>query len=354
MPTPAHLSLDRLVKSFGATRAVDGVSLEVGEGEFIALLGPSGCGKTTVMRMIAGIVVPDAGSIRLAGRVLDAEPPEKRNVGLVFQSYALFPHMNVAENVAFGLRMRGVGRAERDQRVRAALDLVELGALGDRLPKALSGGQQQRVALARAVAIEPPLLLLDEPLSNLDAKLREQLRQELKALQRRLGVTTLHVTHDQSEALAIADRIVVMNAGRIIETGAPEELYRAPKHRFTAEFLGQTNLIAVTAIAGGVRLADGTALSANHALSEGAAGLISVRPEDLDLAADTTGAAVVEDHVFHGSETEYLVTAPALGRTGRDRLRIRLAGADRPTLPKGTAVALRYPARVHVISAEAA
>ncbi|MGL4439780.1 MAG: ABC transporter ATP-binding protein, partial [Bosea sp. (in: a-proteobacteria)] len=178
----AHLRLDRLTKSFGPTRAVDGVSLDVEQGEFIALLGPSGCGKTTVMRMIAGIVAPDQGSIRLAGRVLDDLPPERRGVGIVFQSYALFPHMTVAENVAFGLKMRGLARVDRDSRVRAALDLVELGELADRLPRALSGGQQQRVALARAIAIEPPLLLLDEPLSNLDAKLREQLRHELKLL----------------------------------------------------------------------------------------------------------------------------------------------------------------------------
>jgi putative spermidine/putrescine transport system ATP-binding protein len=348
----AHLRLDRLAKSFGPTRAVDGVSLDVEQGEFIALLGPSGCGKTTVMRMISGIVAPDQGSIRLAGRVLDDLPPERRGVGIVFQSYALFPHMTVAENVAFGLKMRGLARVDRDSRVRAALDLVELGELADRLPRALSGGQQQRVALARAIAIEPPLLLLDEPLSNLDAKLREQLRHELKLLQRRLGVTAIHVTHDQSEALAVADRIVVMNQGRIVEAGTPTALYREPRHRFTAEFLGQTNLIPVAAVAGGVRLPDGTRLAANHALADGAPALISIRPEDLEVAVDQQGGGTIDDLVFHGSETEYFVSVPALGRLGRERLRIRVAGAGRAPMGQGTQVSLVFPPQVHVVAVE--
>ncbi|MGL5116605.1 MAG: ABC transporter ATP-binding protein, partial [Beijerinckiaceae bacterium] len=239
----AGMVLSGLSKSFGPTRAVEGFDLTVGEGEFVALLGPSGCGKTTVMRMIAGITPPDGGRIEIGGRIMDMAPPEKRNIGLVFQSYALFPHMTVEANVGFGLRMRGVPQGERTKRVTDALELVSLQGLGGRYPRELSGGQQQRVAVARAVVIAPDILLFDEPLSNLDAKLREGLREELSALQRRLGVTSLYVTHDQEEAMALADRIVVMNAGRIVEIGAPVDLYRRPRTRFAASFLGHSNMV---------------------------------------------------------------------------------------------------------------
>jgi putative spermidine/putrescine transport system ATP-binding protein len=345
----AYLELDGLDKAFGSTRAVRQVSLSAGAGEFIALLGPSGCGKTTIMRMIAGIVSPDSGSIRLAGRDLAGLPPERRGIGLVFQSYALFPHMSVAGNVGFGLKMRAIPRAERDRRVAAALALVDLADLGARLPKALSGGQQQRVALARAIAIEPELLLLDEPLSNLDAKLREQLRGELKRLQRRLGVTAIHVTHDQSEALALADRIVVMNRGRIVESGTPTDLYRRPRHRFTAEFLGVTNLLPAVVANGSAKLGDGTTVSVPGIdAARPSAVCVTIRPEDLGIVATPDGSARVDETVFHGGETEYFLQAPSLTGSPDLRLRVRLAGSAEPLVP-GTVVRVVLPPVVHPV-----
>ena len=225
------------------TRALDAVDLDVGAGRLTCLLGPSGCGKTTLLRCIAGITQATSGEIQLNGTRIDDRPPERRNFGMVFQTYALFPHMTVRRNVGFGLEMRGVGRSEARTRVDRALEIVGLSELAGRRPRALSGGQQQRVAVARAIVIEPDLLLFDEPLSNLDAKLRDALREDLRALQRKLGITSVYVTHDQAEAMALADEIVVMDAGRIVERGAPVELYRRPQTRFTAEFLGLTNVI---------------------------------------------------------------------------------------------------------------
>jgi putative spermidine/putrescine transport system ATP-binding protein len=336
----SSLELAGVGKRFGETVAVADFSLSVAQGAYVALLGPSGCGKTTVMRLIAGIAEPDAGRILLGGRDVTRLPPERRGIGLVFQSYALFPHMTVGGNVAFGLRMRGVAAAERHQRVAAALALVDLGALGARWPRQLSGGQQQRVALARALVIEPAVLLLDEPLSNLDAALREQLREELHALQRRLGVTTLHVTHDQAEALALADRIVVMDRGRIVEQGAPDALYRRPQHRFTAEFLGHTNLIAATVQDGRMRLPWGEAPVANGLLP--GAVLLSVRPEDLRLTADADGAGTVEDSSFQGRDIALRVIAGGL------RLRARRSASAAP-LPAGTRVRIGLPEHPHAL-----
>jgi putative spermidine/putrescine transport system ATP-binding protein len=237
----SHLRLEALTRRFAGTAhpAVDGVSLELPRGALLALLGPSGCGKTTTLRMIAGLEVPDAGRVVVAGRDVTALPPHRRNMGVVFQSYALFPHMNAAANVAFGLEMRGVARAERQARVAEALSLVGLSDLAARKPRQLSGGQQQRVALARALAIRPDLLLLDEPLSALDAKLREGVRDEIRALQQRVGATTVFVTHDQTEALAMADLVAVMNEGRVEQLGAPEEVFERPETRFVATFVGR-------------------------------------------------------------------------------------------------------------------
>ena len=222
------------------------LSLSVEQGEFIALLGPSGCGKTTTLQMIAGFVEPTAGDIRLEGKSLLAIKPSQRALGIVFQSYALFPHMTAAENVAFGLEMQGVAKAERETRVKEVLALVGLAALADRFPRRMSGGQQQRVALARALVIRPRILLLDEPLSNLDAKLREEMQIELRQIQRTLGTTTILVTHDQSEAMALADRIVVMNKGGAEQIGPPYETYERPATPFVAEFLGKTNVLDAT------------------------------------------------------------------------------------------------------------
>src|SRR3954462_9257185 len=238
------LALQGLTKCFGDAVAVDDLSLAVEKGEFVSLLGPSGCGKTTTLQMIAGFVEPTAGAIRLEGRDLLAVKPSRRGLGIVFQSYALFPHMTVAENVAFGLEMQGVAAAERTRRVGETLELVGLGAFTGRSPRQMSGGQQQRVALARALVIRPQILLLDEPLSNLDAKLREEMQIELRQIQRTVGTTTILVTHDQGEAMALSDRIVVMNHGRVEQIARPEEAYSRPATPFVASFLGKTNVFS--------------------------------------------------------------------------------------------------------------
>ncbi len=236
----AKLSLDSLTRSYGDLTVVNSVSLDIPHGEFLVLLGPSGCGKTTTLRMIAGFVEPSSGSIRIGTQDVTAKPPWKRNCGLVFQNYALFPHMTVAENVAFGLEMRQVDKSEMAKRVSDALRMVRLEHLGHRYPRQMSGGQQQRVALARALAIQPDVLLLDEPLSNLDAKLREEVRIEIRELQRKLGLTTILVTHDQEEALTVADRLVVMQDGHVRQIGSKRDLYERPADRFIASFIGRS------------------------------------------------------------------------------------------------------------------
>src|SRR5438105_3711271 len=240
----SFLVLDKLTRRFGDHLAVDGLSLSVEKGEFVSLLGPSGCGKTTTLQMIAGFVDATSGSVTLEGRDLLAVKPSQRGLGIVFQSYALFPHLTAAQNVAFGLEMQKVPRAEREVRVKEALQLVGLAAFADRFPRKMSGGQQQRVALARALVIRPRILLLDEPLSNLDAKLREEMQIELRQIQRTVGTTTILVTHDQAEAMALSDRIVVMNAGRVEQIARPHEAYERPASAFVAGFLGKTNVIS--------------------------------------------------------------------------------------------------------------
>lgn len=238
------VELQELSKRFGNVQAVNNVSLTVKPGEFLSLLGPSGCGKTTTLRLIAGFEQADAGCVFLAGKDVTKQPAYRRNIGMVFQHYALFPHMTVNENVSFGLRMRGVPKPETAARVARALDLVRLSDLGGRYQRQLSGGQQQRVALARALVIEPHVLLLDEPLSNLDARLREEMRVELKQIQQQVGITTVFVTHDQEEALTLSDRVVVMNHGEIVQQGPPIEIYERPAHSFVAGFIGQSNLLS--------------------------------------------------------------------------------------------------------------
>lgn len=248
--TGPHLELRALSAMFGQTLAVSKVSLAVRRGELVSLLGPSGCGKTTTLRMVAGFVPPSSGLVFVGGKDVTHLPAHKRNMGVVFQSYALFPHLSVLGNVAFGLRMRGLSASERRARAAAALDLVALSKLADRYPSQLSGGQQQRVALARALVIEPDLLLLDEPLSNLDAHLRAEMRNEIRQLQQRLAITTLFVTHDQEEALAMSDRVGVMNIGELIEVGTPMALCDHPEQPFTAQFLGARTLVHGTSEAG--------------------------------------------------------------------------------------------------------
>jgi putative spermidine/putrescine transport system ATP-binding protein len=293
----SFLVLQSLTKRFGDTTVVDGLSLGVDKGELVSLLGPSGCGKTTMLQMIAGFVEPSAGAISLDGRDLTKIKPAARGLGIVFQSYALFPHMTAAENVAFGLQMRGIAGAEQKKRVDQALALVGLSGLADRHPRRMSGGQQQRVALARALVIKPDVLLLDEPLSNLDAKLREEMQVELRQIQRSVGTTTILVTHDQSEAMALSDRIVVMNRGRVEQIAAPIEIYRAPATAFVADFLGKTNLLPATIAAGTASIGAGRWAAAE--MANGAA-KASVRPERIGFSDDEGLAGTVRTRIFQG------------------------------------------------------
>jgi putative spermidine/putrescine transport system ATP-binding protein len=317
----ADLAISGLTKVFGTSTAVDGVTLRIGAGEMVALLGPSGCGKTTTLRMIAGLVEPTEGDVLIGGFRVTHIPVHRRNIGMLFQNYALFPHLSVAENVAFGLQMRGLGKAAIRPKVEAALALVQLGDYADRLPSALSGGQQQRVALARAIVIEPTLLLLDEPLGALDRNLRESMQVEIRQIQKRLGITAVLVTHDQEEALTMADRVVIMRDGRLEQVGTPEEIYSRPASRFVASFIGASNFLrgSIESRSGDrvqVRLASGGQVlmpwpSGPHTEDGRKDVLISVRPEAVSLAGLDDGApaaqggtpATVEQVVYRGQTT---------------------------------------------------
>jgi len=302
------VTIERVSFGYGATAVLGDISLAVARAEFFAFLGPSGSGKTTLLRLVAGFGRPSAGRIRIGERDVTDLAPWSRNVGMVFQSYALWPHMTVAKNVAFGLERRRLPRQKIVQKVADALDLVGLSAFADRRPAQLSGGQQQRVALARTLVIEPEVLLLDEPLSNLDARLRLDMRAELKALQRKLGITTIYVTHDQEEANAVADRIAVLDQGRIQQIGTPVELYDRPANRFVAGFLGAANLIDGRIEADGRFIADGVTL-ANVGGAAGPAS-IAVRPQDITMTTAREGiAATVEAIEFLGNVTRYRMTA---------------------------------------------
>jgi len=278
----------------GGVRAVDTIEIDISQGEFFSLLGPSGCGKTTTLRMIAGFETPDVGAIRVDGDDITHVPAHKRDMGMVFQNYALFPHRTVAENVAFGLRMRGMDKATIASKVKAALEMVELAGLEDRRPGQLSGGQQQRVALARAIVIEPRVLLCDEPLGALDKKLRQQMQFELKQLQKTLGLTLVFVTHDQEEALAMSDRIAVMNCGRVEQIGTPVEIYDRPLTRFVADFIGDTNIFRGERITSdvGPALAVGRGLVVTLPARAPGTGVLSValRPEKIGLSPGKAGA----------------------------------------------------------------
>jgi iron(III) transport system ATP-binding protein len=301
----AGVEIERVSFAYGATPILSDVSLSIAKGEFFAFLGPSGSGKTTLLRLIAGFGVPSSGRILIGGRDATHEAPWVRNVGLVFQNYALWPHMSVGQNVAFGLERRRVPRAERDRRVRAALDMVGLAQLADRRPAQLSGGQQQRVAIARTLAIEPDVLLLDEPLSNLDAGLRAGVRAELVALQRRLGLTTILVTHDQEEANAASDRMAVLHDGRVLQVGRPAELYDRPANRFVAGFLGTANLVDGQ-VRDGAFHAGALALMLPDQVPPGPATL-ALRPQALRLLRDGAAGvpARITDMEFLGGHVRY-------------------------------------------------
>lgn len=295
------IEIEGVTKNFGEAHAVGPVSLEIAEGEFFSLLGPSGCGKTTTLRLIAGFEDATSGVIRIRGQVVNTTPVERRGVGMVFQSYALFPHLTVFENVAFGLRLRGTAQKEIERRVNIALAQVGLESYGDRLPQQMSGGQQQRTALARALVVEPSVLLLDEPLSNLDLKLREQMRGEIRRLQKSLGITAVYVTHDQTEAMAVSDRTAVMNQGRVEQVGTPREIYEQPKTLFVAGFIGQCNFLPgaiekaddgrtrFVTTAGCSLFVSTSTLDERH--PRGAPMTLVVRPEVVSLETERTMAA---------------------------------------------------------------
>ncbi|HYJ80756.1 MAG TPA: ABC transporter ATP-binding protein [Longimicrobiaceae bacterium] len=351
------LRLEELTRRFGDTVAVDGVSLQVEPGEFVTLLGPSGCGKTTTLRMVAGFEEPSSGRIHVDGRDVTALKPQRRGIGMVFQNYALFPHLDVRENVEFGLRSRGVARAEAGRKVERALELVEMGGYGGRKVQELSGGQQQRVALARALAPEPPLLLLDEPLSNLDAALRERTRTELRALLKRLGMTAVFVTHDQEEAFALSDRIAVLDRGRLQQVASPEALYASPANAFVAAFVGRANFIAGSVEenrADGllVRLAAGPLWPARPAdglqARPGTAVRVMLRPEALRIAgdaADNAGAlrGRVLDRRFAGAATFYRLAAEGGELLVEGRPGAAADGAEVAVEPRGES-AVAFPA----------
>jgi spermidine/putrescine ABC transporter ATP-binding subunit len=340
-----------LIKRYGEVAAVNGVSLDVRGGEFLALLGPSGSGKTTILMNIAGFDFPDAGRIEISGRDVTWAPPHKRDLGMVFQRYTLFPHMSVLDNIAFPLRMRKIGRTERENRARAALQTVRLDGYDDRRPAQLSGGQQQRVALARAIVYNPQVLLMDEPLSALDKNLREEMQIEIKHLQRELGITVIFVTHDQTEALTMADRVAVLNLGALQQIGAPKDLYEAPATEFVAGFIGESNFwpgIAASDAAAdeefAVQLEGGeiARACAARALRKGCPIRIAVRPERVRLGPPAASglSGTVEEAIYAGSATTLML------RTKGPILRARLSAGDETAEPQpGASLSLTWRPR---------
>ena len=340
----AGVELRGLTKTFGAVRAVDSVDLALPEGKFVCLLGPSGCGKTTLLRLIAGLEIPDSGDLLFNGASVASVPSHKRDFGMVFQSLALFPHLSVAENIAYALRIRRQPAAQIAQRVDHLLDMVHLPGIGARRISQLSGGQRQRVAIARALAIEPRLFLLDEPLSALDAKLREAMQVELRQLQRALGITTIVVTHDQREAMTMADHVVVMKDGKVLQHGPPLEIYRRPANAFVADFIGTSNLLpckvsGAASVEAAGREIGVTDLPASLALGDRA--VLSIRPEDLHVLTAGDGSAIPARVTFVrdlGSQVEILLAH------GEQELIATMAPKDRPAVSLGDEVFLDLPA----------
>ena len=345
MSAPSSVRFERVSKAYGAVVAVREVSFEIEAGHLVTLLGPSGCGKTTTLRMIAGLELPTAGRIMIGAQDVTDLPATARDVAMVFQSYALFPHMTVLENVGYGLSVSGVRKAEANQRAEAALALVGLAGYGARLPSELSGGQQQRVAVARAVVLQPQVLLFDEPLSNLDAKLRRHVREEIRELQQKLGITAVYVTHDQAEALAISDRVIVMRNAAIAQDGTPRELYEAPADRFVADFIGDANIVearieSVAGDAAEVRLGHATLRLPHRGLRPGAA-LAAIRPASILLSArpgegDLPGRVLKASYL--GSHLEYELGTEVGELFAIDPDATRL-------LPPDTAVGIRFAER---------
>jgi putative spermidine/putrescine transport system ATP-binding protein len=343
----SYLQLENLHRDFGTVKALNGINISLGEGEFLSLLGPSGCGKTTALRLVAGFDRPNAGRILVEGKDMTSVAPNKRDMGMVFQAYSLFPNMTARQNVEFGLKIRGRDKGDRGKRVDDLLELVGLGHAGDRYPHQLSGGMQQRVALARALAIEPRVLLLDEPLSALDAKVRVQLREEIRRIQLELGITTLYVTHDQEEALAISDHVAVMYGGVIEQMGTPSEMYTAPKTPFVAEFIGTMNRLEAHVVDGSAGQVDhvGTMLriDAARGRSKGEHVLILIRPEALELTAAGNGAATNANTL-----TAEVLTQTFLGPVTRLKMTggliADMSTARAAALPVGASVVAHVPA----------
>ncbi|GLU29767.1 ABC transporter ATP-binding protein [Brucella sp. NBRC 12950] len=315
------LVLKAVTKRFGSNIAVESLDLTIDAGKLVSLLGPSGCGKTTTLRMVAGFESTDSGTIQIGGTNVTNLPPHRRRLGMVFQNYSLFPHRTVAENIGFGLKMQGAAKAERDERIKSMLDLIQLPGRGDAFPSQLSGGQQQRVALARSLVVDPKVLLLDEPLSALDKSLRESMQFEIRAMQARLGITTLLVTHDQEEALSMADQVAVMNKGRILQLGTPGEIYDKPQSRFVAEFLGASNIFegetapdGSSLLIGGRKDSVTIPLATRHPSSQPLT--LSIRPERIVPVANGNGLlnGRVVGAVFRGNYAAYQIDVPALGR----------------------------------------
>ncbi|SMH53595.1 putative spermidine/putrescine transport system ATP-binding protein [Mesorhizobium australicum] len=341
------VKLDTIRKSFGKVAVLHGITLDIEPGEFISLLGASGCGKTTLLRIVAGLESATAGSVHIDGQDVTDLPPEDRDIAMMFQSYALLPHLSVSENVRFPLRMRRIGaRDEQHERVRKALETVQLGNLADRKPRQLSGGQQQRVALARAIVSNPKVLLLDEPLSNLDARLREDMQVELIEIHKRLGLTTIFVTHDQEEALSLSDRIVLLNAGRVEQEGAPAAIYAKPATEFASNFLGSANILPATVEATGAGpvavLADGQRLPLTKDEPARGSVRLALRQEDIRLAQGDGLAAEVRTRVYLGARSRYV-----LSLAGQP---VRVLASNDTLFEPGQRVALAIaPDRVRVI-----
>jgi iron(III) transport system ATP-binding protein len=360
----AHIEIEKLTKSYGGVRAISEVGIAIAEKEFVTLLGPSGCGKTTTLRLLAGFLAPDTGTITVAGEVLSTPdrvvPPERRRMGMVFQNYAVWPHMTVLENIAFGLRYTGFDRREHKARIERVVAAVGLDGLEDRHPGQLSGGQQQRVALARSLVVEPSILLLDEPLSNLDAKLRERMRIELKALQRRTGITFIYVTHDQSEAMVLSDRIAVFHRGAVQQVGTPREIYERPANMFVADFMGLVNKVSGTVLGRNGRIAviglgENRIAAIAATACVGPVATVAIRPEAFSFATGSMSGhdgenrlkGTVVEAIFLGNIIDYMVDVG-------DGLTVRVQGERRAFRDVGSEAVLAVPVADCVIMPEEA